>query len=239
MDLAEAIRLRKSIRAFKPDPVPKEVLWKILEISTRAPSGTNKQPWEITVVAGEVLDNIKRDNLVMLAADPVTGYRRRLEGVYRRRQVELAIQLFQLMGIVREDKEKRAAWRERGFRFFDAPAAIYLAADDSLEESRVLLDIGLLTGNICLLALDYGLGTCIEGQGVTYPEVVRKYTGIPESKRLITSIAIGYPDWDFPANKVVSTREPLENVTTWLGFGEDGIGNSNPESSAANAGAAH
>jgi nitroreductase len=132
--------------------------------------------------------------------------------------MELAVQLFQLMGIAREDRDKRAQWRQRGFRFFDAPAAIILSADNSLSDSRILLDVGLITQTICLAALNYDLGTCIGVQGVQYPEVVRKFTGIHKSKRIIVSIAIGYPDWDFPANKLESKREPVESITTWCGF---------------------
>jgi nitroreductase len=221
MDVIEAIQTRKSIRGFRPDPVPKEVLRDILDIARRAPSAMNTQPWEITVVSGEALDNIKRDNIQMLASGAVPNPdmpSRRFEGVFRQRQVELAVQLFQLMGIAREDKEKRAEWMQRGFRFFDAPAAIILFVDGSLSESWPLFDLGAISQTICLAALNYGLGTCIEDQGILYPKIVRKYTGIPESKRIISSIAIGYPDWDFPANKLESKREPVESITTWCGF---------------------
>ena len=82
-----------------------------------------------------------------------------------------------------------------------------------------MLDIGAVMQTICLTALNYGIGTCIEDQGIMYPEVLRKFVGILESKRIIISIAIGYPNWDFPANKVESSREPVENITTWHGFG--------------------
>ena len=221
MDVVEAIQTRKSIRGFRPDPVPKEVLRNILEIAIRAPSGVNAQPWEITVVAGKALDNIKRENVEMatsgaMPSPDMRGQTR--EGVYKQRQVDLAIEIFQLMGIAREDKAKRAEWIQRGFRFFDAPAAIILYADKSLGESGPLMDIGSLSQTICLAALNYGLGTCIEGQGVMFPDVVRKHTGIPESKRIIICIAIGYPDWDFPANKLETKREPMENIATWCGF---------------------
>ena len=221
MDVVEAIRTRKSIRGFRPDPVPKEVLRNILEIAIRAPSGVNAQPWEITVVAGEVLENIKRGNVEMAASGAIPSPNMRgqaREGVYKQRQVDLAIQIFQLMGIAREDKAKRAEWIQRGFRFFDAPAAIILYVDKSLGEPGPLMDIGSLAQTICLAALNYGLGTCIEGQGVTFPDVVMKNTGIPESKRIIICIAIGYPDWDFPANKLETKREPVENIATWCGF---------------------
>jgi len=221
MDVIEAICSRQSIRGYKPTPVTKRTLREILDIATRSPSGDNAQTWEITVVTGEVLDNIRWGNVERFTSgvtpnpDFALG---RLEGVYRQRQMELGIQLFQLMGIAREDRDKRAQWRQRGFRFFDAPAAIILSADSSLSESRILLDAGLITQTICLTALNYDLGTCIGVQGIMYPEVVRKFTNIPASRRIIVSIAIGYPDWDFPANKLESQREPVESITTWCGF---------------------
>ena len=221
MAIIEAIYSRKSIRGYKPDPIPKETLAKVLEAAIRAPSGTNSQAWEITVVTGEALDNIKRGNIEMLASGAEPNPDVDLEpfsGVYRQRQIDLAIQIFKLMGITREDKEKRNAWFQKGYRFFDAPAAIILYADRSVSEARTQFDLGLIAQNICLAAFHYGLGTCIEQQGIVYPDVVRKFTGIPKSKRITISIAIGYPDWDFPANKLVSAREPLENVVTWCDY---------------------
>ena len=222
-DIIEAIKTRKSIRGFKPDAVSKEVLGEILEIASRAPSAMNTQPWEFTVLAGKVLEDVRQGNVEMLnsgvAPHPehsVIGWT--AESEYRRRQVELAKQIFRTMGISREDKQKRAEWMQRGFRYFDAPAAVIISVDKSLTEVGPLLDIGAVMQNICLAALDYDLGTCLEDQGVMYPDVLRKFVDIPESKRIIISIAIGYPDWDFPANKVTSTRESLEQITTWCGF---------------------
>ena len=221
MDIIDAIRSRKSIRGYKPDPVPKKILREILDIATRSPSTLNTQPWEITVVSGEVLDNIRWGNIEMLDSgappEPETTFKP-FEGKYRQRQVELAIQIFNLMGIAREDKVKRAEWMQRGFRFFDAPAAFILCIDKSLDESAMnLLDIGAMTQTICLVALNYGLGTCINDQVISFPEVVRRFTHIPESKRMVICIAIGYPDWDFPANKLESEREPVDNIVTWCG----------------------
>ena len=221
MDIMEAIRARKSIRGFRPDPVPKEILREILDIATRAPSAMNTQPWEIIVIAGEVLENIKRGNIEMLESGALPNPNvsvQPFEGVYRQRQVDLAIQIFQLMGIAREDKAKRAEWMKRGFRFFDAPAAFILSVDKALKPWWELFDFGAISQTICLAALKYGLGTCIEDQGVMYPEVIRKYAGIPESKRIIICIPIGYPDWDFPANRLESKREPVEAIATWCGF---------------------
>ncbi len=221
MDILEAIRARKSIRGYKPEPISKEILREIIDIATHAPSTANTQPWEITVVTGKVLNNIQQANIDLLnygATPNPTDPPKPFSGKYRRRQLDLALQLFELMGIARGDKEGRAEWWQRGFRFFDAPAALILSVDKSLDELHSLLDVGAIIQTICLTALNYGLGTCIQDQGVMFPEVVRSFAHIPESKQIVIGIAIGYPDWDFPANKVVSTREPLENVTTWYGF---------------------
>ena len=223
MDIIEALTKRKSIRGYKPDPVPRHVLEQILELASHAPSAMNTQPWEFTVLTGEALEKVRRSNIDLLNSGVppspehvVTSWPK--ESIYRQRQVDLAKQLFQLMDIPREDKEKRGKWLERGFRYFDAPAAIIISTDRSLSESGPLLDIGAAIQTICLAALHFGLGTCIEDQGTMYPQVLREYAHIPESKRIIAAIAIGYPDWDFPANRVESEREPVNNVTTWAGL---------------------
>jgi len=221
LDILEAVRSRKSIRGYKPDLVPREVLEGILNLAARSPSAMNTQPWEFTVVSGGVIDSIRKENTQALLSGeapgpdfPVESY----SGAYKQRQVDLAVEIFRLMGIAREDGVKRMEWMQRGFRFFDAPAAILISADRSIEGSLWLFDLGAVTQTICLAALECGLGTCIEAQGVTFPRVIRKHTGIPESKKIIMSIAIGYPDWEFPANRLESGREPLENITSWHGF---------------------
>ncbi len=223
MDVVEAVKHRKSIRNFKPNPVPKDVLKEILEIASRAPSAENSQPWEFTVLTGDVLNDIGQANIERLNSGAGLHPDLLSKGwppgsVYRRRQIEIAKQLFGLMEIPREDKKKRIQWMERGFRYFNASAVIVISADRSLPYSRPLFDMGALTQTICLIALNYGLGTCISNQGIMYPDVLHDLAGIPSSKRIIISIAIGYPDKDFPANKVVSTRESVDRITTWRGF---------------------
>ncbi|NPV91355.1 MAG: nitroreductase [Firmicutes bacterium] len=219
MDILDAIKSRRSIRSFLPEPVPRGVIREILDAAIWAPSALNTQPWEFTVVGGEVLAGIKQGNIEKLLSgavihSPRTAY----EGIYRQRRIELAKDLFQLMDIKREDGEKRAAWLQRGYRFFDAPAAIIISVDKSLEGTWSLFDIGTVSQAICLAALEYGLGTCIEDQGVQFPEVIRKHTGLPENKEIVIGIAIGYPDPMFPANTLISRREPLDGITAWLGF---------------------
>ena len=220
MDVIEAIRTRKSIRKFKPTPIPRGILRDILDVAIQSPSAMNTQPWFMSVATGEALERIKKDN-VAAAASGVPAETELthvpFKGVYRQRQVDLAIQIFTLMGIDREDKQKRQDWRNRGLRFFDAPAAIFLSMDRALNGSEMnLLDMGAIMQTICLTAMKHGLGTCIEDQGVMFPQAARKHIRVPEERRLVICIAIGYPDWDFPANKLDSTREPLEKVVTWI-----------------------
>jgi len=173
------------------------------------------------VVSGEDLDRIKQDNVKMMESgvwphpDMPTPV---LTEVHRRRQLALGSQLYRLLGIHRDDHKKSYEWAAKSMRFFDAPAVILITADEALDMTSTAFDCGLLTENIALLALEYGLGTCINQQGVFYPEVVKTIAGIPASRRIIICISIGYPDWDYPANRIYSEREPLENIAVWRGF---------------------
>lgn len=219
MNIKEAITSRISVRGYLLKPVPQEIIKEILELSLKSPSAVNTQPWEFTVVTGEILNNIRKENIECFLKDtPVHDRTSPYTGIYRQRRVELAVDIFKLMDIQREDMENRLEWTKRGFRFFDAPAAIIISVDKSLEGSWALFDVGAIAQTICLAAMSYGLGTCIEDQGVMYPEVIRKYANIPDDKEIIIGIAIGYPDPEFPANKLRSRRESLDNITTWLGF---------------------
>jgi nitroreductase len=223
MDILDALRQRKSIRGYKSDPAPQSVIREILEISCLAPSAMNTQPWEFVVVTGEPLRKIKEGNVQKLNAGeipqpecPVAGWAN--DSIYRVRQVDLARHIFQIMNIHREDKVKRAAWLERGFRYFDAPTAIIICVDNSLSESGPLIDVGAVMQNICLAALPFGLGTCIHDQGIMYPDVVKRYASIPDSKRLVVAISLGYPDEENIVNSITSTREPVDSLISWVGF---------------------
>lgn len=219
MELRKAINERKSIRGFKTEPVPQATLREVLRLATRAVSALNTQPWEFAVVTGDVLDAIRKDNINCLYSGvPENMSDPQIKGIYRDRGVTIGKQLFAAMEIAREDRERRNWWTQRGFRFFDAPAAIILYMDSSLNETAFRLDMGCVAQNICIAAMEFGLGTCVENQAVMYQRGLRKYLNIPESKRFVCGIAIGYPDWDFPANHVVSVRADVDDVTIWYGF---------------------
>ena len=220
MEITEAIKTRKSIRGYKPDEVPRQILAQILEIATHAPSSMNTQPWEFTVITGLPLEMLKQANEEQFSAGVETHPDIPIgatTGPHRERQVALAIKLFQLLGISREDHEKRRDWYLKGHRFFDAPAVIIISIDESAVGTWSILDVGMVTQTIALAALEFGLGTCIQRAGVNYPDVVRKVIGIPESKQIVISVALGHPDWYYPPNKLETEREPLEKLATWIG----------------------
>ncbi len=227
MDIVEAIRSRKSIRGYKSDVVPTDVLKELLTIAAQAPSTRNFQPWKVHIVTGEVLEKIKRSNVAQLFAGVaphsevlIENEHESREPVFRQRQISVAKQLFNSMGIQREDTQGRTEWLLRGFRFFDAPVALILSSSDALTKPVMAFDVALFSQTLCLAAMDFELGTCIAQQGVSYPEVIRHYMGIPESERIVIGISIGYPDKDFAANDVVTEREPVDVFARWHGFEE-------------------
>lgn len=223
MDFETLVCERRSIRGYKPDPVPKEVIEEIIEIAKGAPSSMNTQPWFFHVVTGEPLERIRKGNSErMLAGAKVQreipvghGY----EGIHRQRQVEVAVQLFEAMGIARDDKEMRQDWVMRGFRQFDAPVSIVMTYDKSLEPATIShFDLGAVTYGLVLAAWNKGLGTVINGQGIMQSDVVREHARIPDSQVIMTCIAMGYADDDFAANKVKSTRTANDDIATYVGF---------------------
>lgn len=220
MQLKDAIIARRSIRGFTSQPVPKEILHNILQLSTRAISGVNCQPWEFVIVTGSTLDTLKARNMESLRSGAPED---RIDadvpdGIYKDRSRSIGKALLGAMDITREDRERRIWWSERGYRFFDAPAVIFLLMDQELDETAYRFDMGCVAQNICLAAVDQGLGTCVEDQAITYQKAARELLHIPENKRFVVGIAIGYPDPDFQANHVISTREEINTITTWHDF---------------------
>ena len=139
MNFDDVIKGRRSIRGFKQKPVTKKVLESILELAIRSPSSMNTQPWHFHIVTGKVLDSIRKENTEknISGVPPSREIRSPLgyEGVHRDRQIEVAIQLFQEMGIERHDKEARQDWVLRGFRQFDAPVAVIVTFDSNLKDA--------------------------------------------------------------------------------------------------------
>lgn len=225
MDIVEAIHQRKSIRAFKPDPVPKSILREIMETALRAPSWANTQPWEFAIVAGNKLEEIRQAFLEKAGGESNSDLPgpRGFPEPYGSRVRSLGITMADAMATRRRDSEKKQWWLQ-GLGLYGAPAAIYVYTErsfcfqpDSLNVWPIF-DCGLVSQNIMLLATKYGLGTVPQAQAVHHPDVLRKALGIPSSKLIILGIAIGYPDWDNTINQFISGREALDNVAQWHGF---------------------
>ncbi|OHD01503.1 MAG: nitroreductase [Sphingopyxis sp. RIFCSPHIGHO2_01_FULL_65_24] len=220
---SDVVNGRRSIRGYKPDPVPKSLIVEILGLAMRSPSSLNTQPWNFYVVTGEPLARIRAGNTQRnLDRIPHTREFRSMEnydGVHRERQVGVAKQLFGAMGIERDDKPKRKDWVLRGFRQFDAPACIVVTYDRVLVGSDIApFDCGAVATAIVNAAWSRGLGCVINSQGIMHSAVVRAEAGIADDQTIMICIAIGWPDESFPANAVVSTRKAVEEAATFVGF---------------------
>lgn len=220
MDVIEAINSRYSVRAFKPDPVPRHILEELLTASQRAPSWANTQTWEFAVVGGEVM----RDLREALAARAFAQDERAADipypewtGKHRERRSRNGHRLYDHMGIGRDDVEQQLNWFVSMYRFFGAPNAIYIFTERAIS-NWAILNIGLVSQTISLAALHFGLGSIMLAAGVSYPDTVRQKLEIPESKQILIAIAIGYPDPDAAVNKFRTERVPLGEVCTWHGF---------------------
>jgi nitroreductase len=227
MDVIEAIRTRRSIRMFRPDPVPKKTLHELLDISRWAPSGGNVQPWYFEVLAGKALAKVT-SRLVEKATTwdgheymntkpdlPRTGPYSKLLAPRRQLLKTLQDPIYFPPG-TKNLEAKDFEHREHMLRFFDAPSVIIICADDRGPNS--IVSIGTVAQTICLAALTYGLGTCIMGIPVLWPEIFRESLYIPTDRAIVTSIAIGYPDLRAPINTFPRPREPLDNLVEWHGL---------------------
>ena len=223
MQYDEVVLGRRSIRGYKPDPVPESLIKEVLALAMSSPSSMNTQPWNFTVVTGEVLDRIRKGNTERnLAGIPHSREFRigsPFAGQHRDRQVGVAKQLFAAMDIAREDTEKRQDWVLRGFRQFDAPVCIIITYDAVLSDSDdTAFDCGAVTTALVNAAWSRGLGAVINSQGIMQSPVVREHANIPDDQVIMKAVALGWPDDSFPANAVVSERKAVDEAATFLGF---------------------
>jgi nitroreductase len=223
MDYEEIAQDRRSIRGYKTDPIPREILEEIIHIAKHAPSSMNTQPWHFHVLTGEPLERIRKGNTEKMMAGSSVDREIKLnhgyEGPHRERQIEIAVQLFEAMGIARDDKERRMDWVMRGFRQFDAPVSIVITVDKALADDTIAhFDCGAATYGLVLAAWSKGIGSVINGQGIMQSSVVRENANIPEDQVIMTCVAMGYPDDSFVANDVKSRRSPNDKVASCIGF---------------------
>lgn len=223
MNVLDAIQSRKSIRAFTSDPVPKETLEKILEISQRAPSGTNTQPWYTYVCAGETRDAIQRDVLELASQGKAASYEKydyypsKWKDIHRDRRRGVGWGLYGLLGIQKGDREASARQGRRNFQFFDAPVGMFFTTDAYLGRGS-WADVGLYMQTVMLAAREFGLHTCPQAAWIQFQEPIFRHLGIPDDQVLISGLSIGYADEQAIENTLVSEREELANVVKFVGF---------------------
>lgn len=220
MDVKTAVKGRRSIRKFRQQEVPQEIIGEILEHAFWSPSWGNTQPWEFYVVTGDTLESFKkanRDKFLKGEAQssdvPMPGM---WPGPHKKRYVIVGKSILEALSIGRKDLEARKKYYADMFYLFDAPCLILICIDKRLLIEYAMLDVGLITQTICLLAYERGLGTCMLANSSRYPELLREMLSIPESKNIVIGTALGYPDLDSPVNHFERERADLEEIVTWV-----------------------
>jgi len=216
MDLIQTIKERRSIRAFKPEPVPKGMIEEILRLTVHAPSAINLQPWEFVVVTGEEKARLSRTLIKAYHEKQIPcspGNVKPLPKTYGKRGAKtLALMkpFFEEMGV-----DPGQYLNEGSCNFYGAPVAILLCLDDSFPNAR-MVDIGIALGYLVLAAHEFGLETCPIGLIVAYEDEIKDLLNIPENKNVVIGAALGYPDLDVPINRFKSQRDDLEKFVRWV-----------------------
>jgi nitroreductase len=223
MDVLEAIRSRKSIRAFKPDPVPRETIERLLETAQRAPSGTNTQPWHVHVCAGAVKQAITDDVLALVRSgggrkyEDYDYYPPEWNDLHRDRRRGIGWALYSLVGVTKGDRAGAARQAQRNFLFFDAPVGLFVTTDSYLGRGS-WADAGMYLQTLMLAARGLGLDTCPQAAWIPYQEPVFRHLSIPADQALVSGLSLGYADPAAIENTLVSDREAVANVAHFRGF---------------------
>lgn len=215
MDAIECIKTRMSIRKFKSAPVPKEMLMKVIDTAKWSPSYKNSQPWEVVIVSGEKKEALSNflEELITKNASPCPDLPEpqswppaidaRISALIKKRS--------EITGKDLNAPEVRKKSKIANFRFYGAPHGIFLFQDSSLTPWSIL-DMGLFAQSIMLAAHAHGLGTVPQAFLTDYAQHIKKFLGIPESKRLVLGISIGYPDMESPVNSFRTDRVSTDEI---------------------------
>lgn len=219
LSFADAMRQRRSVRGFLDKPVPEAVLEQVFELAQLAPSNCNIQPWKVFVASGEVRDELRRRMVEKVSAgvpiepdyEPNAG---KFQGVYRQRQVDCAVELYNTMGIARDDKPGRQRAALRNFELFDAPHVAFIGMEREFG-TTVALDVGMYIQSLMLAMTAHGIGCCAQGSMRYYPNDVRDVFGEPDSTVIMVGISFGYEDPAVAANRTRVGRAPLGDSVTF------------------------
>lgn len=219
----EAILGRRSVRAFLPKPVPRELVEHILVLASRAPSGTNTQPWKVRALSGNAKDKLCK--AVLHAHDTeadqhgysYTYYPAEIPEPYISRRRKVGWDLYGLLGIEKGEREKTHTQHGRNYQFFDAPVGFIFTIDKVMEQGS-WLDYGMFLENIMVAARGRGLHTCPQAAWVKYHRVVLDVLNIPDTEEIVCGMALGYEDESAVENTLRTEREPVTGFATFHGF---------------------
>ena len=216
MNVTEAVATRKSIRAFLDTPVADDTVAKLLEKAARAPSGGNVQPWRIFVIGHQRMPAFLNFlNTSEIKEKPEYEiYPPNLPSPYRDTRFKVGEDMYNLLGIPRQDKAARFAHLARNYSFFDAPVGLFCFVDRQMGPPQ-WSDLGMFLQTFMLLAQEAGLDTCAQEAWAMRANIVRKFVGAQDNLMLFCGIALGHKNPDAPVNTLVSDREPLSN---WAKF---------------------
>ena len=218
-----AIATRQSVRAFLPDPVPRETVAEILELASRAPSGTNTQPWKAIVLTGAAKKRLSDAILAVYNdadqrkqhTEEYAYYPTKWVDPYLARRRKIGWDLYGLLGIGREDKDKMHAQHGRNYVFFDAPVGIIFTIDRVLEQGS-WLDFGMFLQNVMVAARARGLDTCPQAAFTQFHRVIARELNLGEDEMVVCGMSLGYADMSKVENQLVTEREPVMGFTRFI-----------------------
>ena len=220
LNVDEAISTRRSVRAFRSDPVSRSTVEHILEMAGRAPSGTNTQPWKAHVFSGAALRRLC--DVTVRAfwnesekhSSDRNHYLEQWRDPYLSRRRKVGWDLYETMGIKKGDRERARDFHSKNFEFFGAPVGMIFTIDRDMGWMS-WLDYGMFLQNICIAARGQNLHTCPQASWGNYHAVVEKELDLPEHELVHVGMCLGYEDVDAPQNSLVTAREPLKEFVTF------------------------
>lgn len=219
MDAIECIKTRRSIRGFKPEPVPREVLLEVINIAKWSPSYKNSQPWESVILSGAKKEALTKILIEILEQGtepyPDLPEPKSWPATEAARIDRLARKRAKASGTALNDPQALKASKKANFSFYGAPHAIYLFQDATLTPWS-LFDMGLFAQSLMLAANAKGLATVPQAYATDYAKDIKKFLSIPETKRLVIGMSIGYPDMESPRNALRPDRAETEEFVTWI-----------------------
>ena len=220
----EAIRSRRSIRAFLPTPVPRTEIEALLEVAARAPSGTNTQPWKVYVCTGATKARLSQA-IIDTYLDPIRSkehveeyhyYPVQWRSPYIDRRRKVGWDLYALLGLARENKLGMQAQHARNYGFFDAPVGLIFTIDRTLERGS-WLDYGMFLQNVMIAACGRGLDTCPQAAFTQFHKIIDEVLQIPANEQVVCGMSLGFADLSKVENSLVSEREPVSGFVRFLG----------------------